>query len=144
MINDCILNSEEIDSNKLEFAIRATAGSSNYRNDRERPYTGQPQTLHGKRGETEVSGLTMRDISDCILQGFLSASGVSGLARKTFPLSSDDVRYTKGDWRYDDVYLIPPDYDPQAVIQMAMCFVEKYMGIFPNIGTLSYRDIIEE
>ncbi|MEJ7830279.1 MAG: hypothetical protein WKF91_18870, partial [Segetibacter sp.] len=60
---------------KLEFALWSTGGSSDYRNDRERPYNGQSWTDHGERGKQEVKGLTMRDISDCFIKALLKSSG---------------------------------------------------------------------
>lgn len=67
--------------------------------DRGRPYDGQPWTAHGVRGNTAVSGLTMRDVADCIARGAAMAG--------------DDIR--------------------DAVIQSALCEIEKLMGIFPNV-----------
>ena len=145
MDNDFVLDmNDENLVNKLKFAMVAAGGSSAYRNDQERPYNGQPQTDHGERGKTEVCGLTMRDIADCFVQGFLAASGISELADKTIALDTDEANYKTGDWRYEDVYKIKNDLDPQAVIQMAMCFVEKYMGIFPNVGKIELKDILGE
>jgi hypothetical protein len=145
MENDFVLDMNDEDlQKKLEFASVAATGSSAYRNDRERPYNGQPQTDHGERGKTEVRGLTIRDISDCFVQGFLAASGVSELADKTISLDTDDASYKKGDWRYEDVYKIKTDINPQAVIGMAMCFIEKYMGVFPNVGKIELKDILGE
>lgn len=79
---------------------------------RERPYLGQPQTDHGERGKTEVKGLTMRDVGDCIARGFAES-------------------LTEGDeW----------DFDEHAMIQNATCNVEKMMGIYPNIPPLIFDD----
>jgi hypothetical protein len=129
---------------KLEFAMVAIIGSSTYRNDRERPYNGQSHTDHGERGKTLVEGLTMRDVADCIVQGFLAASGNTELYRKTIPMDEDDIDYKTGDWRYEDVYKIPTNIDPQAVIQNTMCFIEKYMGIFPNVKPFKMEDLHKE
>ena len=105
------------------------------KNDRSRPYNGQPHTDFGERGKTLVKGLTMRDISDCIAQGFLAASGDNELYEKTSSRSSDEASYHKNNWEYNDLYKINAnDLDPMAVIQSATCFIEAYMGIFPNIG----------
>lgn len=144
-MSDFLINADDKDFNqKLEFAMLATTGSSVYRNDRERPYSGQSQTDHGTRGKTEVRGLTMRDIADCIVQGFLAASGKQELQDKVFPKDDFEKTYKKGDWRYEDVYKIEMDIDPQAVIQNAMCFIESYMGIFPNCGKINLQEIFED
>jgi len=75
---------------------------------RERPYTGQPQTLFGKRGKAKVEGLTMRDIADCIARGLAQT-------------------LRKGDkW----------DFDAHAMIQNTLCNIEKMMKIFPNLDKI--------
>ena len=95
-------------------------GASGYSLDKDRPYDGQPHTDNGKRGETVVKGLTMRDISDCIVRGFLDAGGI----KKDLPV-------------HDDIYNIDLHcIDSGAVIQTALCYVEKTMGIYPNIPEL--------
>ncbi len=86
--------------------------------DRNRPYSGQPHTDEGERGKTLIEGLTMRDVADCIVIGFLEASG-------SYP----------EDPTYGDMYKIE-DKDtpsPRAIIQNTVCNIEKMMGIFPNI-----------
>lgn len=50
--------SDENFAKDLEFAMLGTHGSSDYRNDRERPYNAQSWTIDGERGKTEVKGLT--------------------------------------------------------------------------------------
>ena len=100
----------------LKKAFAATQGDTAFSMDRDRPYNGQSHTDAGERGKTMVEGLTMRDVADCIVRGFLDAGGIETEA----PI-------------WDDVYKIDEDLDPQAVVQCTMCWVEKYMGIFPNI-----------
>jgi len=98
-----------------------------FRNDRDRPYDGQPQTSLGERGKTIVEGLTMRDVHDCIIMGMISAS--------TEGKDQDKV----GDmtWCANDVYKLPWDeMDPIACVQNAMCNIEKMMGIYPNVPKL--------
>ena len=84
--------------------------------DRNRPYDGQSHTDEGERGKTFVEGLTMRDVADCMVIGFLEASG-------SYPENP-----TK-----NDMYAVSELPSPGAAIQCAMCNVEKMMGIFPNI-----------
>lgn len=105
------------DFNKeLEFAFKEIQGSSGWSMDRNRPYDGQPHTDNGERGKTIVEGLTMRDIADCIVRGFLAAGGI----QKENPI-------------HDDLYLLDCQFSPGAVIRNAMCEVEKMMGIYPNV-----------
>ena len=88
--------------------------------DRSRDYDGQPHTDEGERGKQEVKGLTMRDIRDCFIRGCYASSG---LQPKDYPKS---------------VYDLPWDeIDPIAVCQNMMCWIEKYMGIYPNVPELT-------
>ena len=84
--------------------------------DRNRPYNGQSHTDEGERGKTLVEGLTMRDVADCMVIGFLEASG----------------SYLENPTR-NDIYNVSEPPSPGAAIQCAMCTIEKMMGIFPNI-----------
>ena len=105
----------------IKWAMSDTQGSTAYTMDRDRPYDGQSWTDQGKRGETLVEGLTMRDVADCIVKGLLSCGGVN----REVPI-------------YDDVYGIDlNEIDPIAVVQKATCNIEKMMGIFPNIPALN-------
>jgi hypothetical protein len=109
----------------IEFAMRAAEGPSARRNDRERPYDGQPWTYNGLRGKTLVEGLTMRDIRDCFVQAILvCAPPHLGLYKKV----------EEGTWSSSDLYGWDLDQiDPLAVAQNLTCNIEKMMGIFPNI-----------
>jgi len=107
----------------IENAMDDCDGSTAYSMDRNRPYDGQPHTDSGERGKTLVEGLTMRDIADCIVMGFLEATG----GAKENPV-------------YNDVYGVDCDFDPIAVVQNAMCQAEKMMGIFPNVPPLEVTE----
>ncbi len=87
--------------------------------DRTRPYDGQPHTDLGERGKQEVHGVTMRDLRDCFIRGCYDASGLSP---ENYPR---------------DIYGLPwEEMDPIAVFQSMACWIEKYMGIFPNVPEL--------
>lgn len=91
--------------------------------DRSRPYDGQTHTNLGERGKQEIHGLTMRDLRDCFIRACYDASG----------LSVED--YPK------DVFGLPWDeMDPIAIAQGLTCWVEKYMGIYPNLPELHRVD----
>lgn len=91
--------------------------------DRERPYDGQPHTDTGERGKTEVRGLTMRDIRDCYIRACYDASGLS-----------------PEEWP-GDVYKLPwEQMDPIAIVQNLTCWIERYMGIFPNVPRVVTED----
>jgi len=87
--------------------------------DRGRPYEGQPHTDLGERGKTEVKGITFRDLRDCF---FRAAFAGSGLLPEEYPKSIYDLPWG--------------ELDPIAVQQNLTCWVEKYMGIYPNVPEL--------
>ena len=110
--------------NKLKWAMSDIQGCSALSLERGRPYDGQAHTDNGERGKELVHGLTMRDIADCIVRGFLDAAGIE----RQHPI-------------HDDIYNIDlENIDPGAVIQNATCWIEKYMGIFPNVPGLEADD----
>lgn len=91
--------------------------------DRDRPYDGQPHTVTGERGATQVTGVTFRDLRDCFIRGCYDASG----------LSSEDWPGSVYDLPWDDM-------DPIAIFQNMSCWVERYMDIYPNVPTLRVGD----
>uniref|UniRef100_A0A6M3JLN7 Uncharacterized protein n=1 Tax=viral metagenome TaxID=1070528 RepID=A0A6M3JLN7_9ZZZZ len=115
-------------STTLMKAFKNVQGSTARSNDRNRPYDGQPHTDDGIRGKTLVEGLTMRDIRDCFIKGFLQASGDEEL----YNLVEND------DWLTDDIYRVNlNNLDPIAVAQSMACEIEKMMGIYPNVPKLT-------
>lgn len=109
---------------ELDNLLNSTLSSSDHRNDRGRPYDGQPQTFEGVRGSALVQGLTVRDIIDCYV--------------KALHLSTGEPRFVelveKGKWRTNGVYDIHLDnLDPIAVAQNLMCELEKMQGTYPNL-----------
>jgi len=119
----------------LAFEIWSTHSSSDTCNGRNRPYNGQEWTTHGKRGEQVVSGLTMRDVYDCLVKAFLLCSDQ--------PELSDKVG--NGTWREQDVFKIDlSQIGPIAVAQTMGCEIEKMMDIYPNAPELSCEEIREE
>lgn len=111
----------------LEFAFKEAQGSTGWSMERNRPYDGQPHTDSGERGKTLVTGLTMRDVADCVIRGLLAA----GECKKKSPI-------------WDDVYTInTKDMDPIAVIQVTTCEIEKMMGIYPNVPPLQSRERVD-
>ncbi len=144
---------------KFNFMLNTDGSSSDYRNDRERPYNGQPWTDCGIRGRQGVKGLTMRDIKDCFVQAILICADIHDpeqreLSKKVFERSNDPdmgkgTEYAaKGTWRTQDVYKVDlSKVDPLAVAQNLTCFIEYYMGIFPNTdleGIPTTEEIIKD
>ena len=104
----------------IEWAISEIQGSSALSLERNRPYDGQPQTSRGGRGKQEVKGLTIRDVCDCMVLGFLDCAGI----HRECPI-------------HDDIYTIDlSEIDPGAMIRNAACHIEKMMGIYPNVPGL--------
>lgn len=155
-----ILDADDKDfKENFEFEMNTDGSSSDYKNDRNRPYNGQPWTNNGIRGKQKVKGLTMRDIKDCLVQAFLVCAEPDDpeqykLSQKVFEISNDPdigkgTKYAaKGTWRTQDVYKMDlSKIDPLAVAQNLTCFIEHYMGIYPNTnleGIPSTDDIMDE
>jgi len=95
---------------------------------RNRPYIGQPHTDNGKRGKTEVKGVTFRDIKDAFVMAAFDA------AYDQDPTGDNFDKQKKGDVCYDDIYKLDLNkIDPIAWQQNMSCRIEIMMGIFPNI-----------
>jgi len=82
--------------------------------DRNRPYLGQSWTDDGARGKQELHGVTMRDVKDCFIKACYDSN-----PHEEHPKSIYDL-----DWNNIDIL---------AVCQNMTCWIEKYMGIYPNI-----------
>jgi hypothetical protein len=142
---------------QLAFSLWSTQSNSDYSNDRDRPYNGQSWTYDGDRGKHQVSGLTMRDIKDCLIKAMLLASASDKYLQadtfiKCWDYSTEPAKPTQflldrqnepdfvhtkvelGTWRPQDVYNIDwSKIDPIAICQNLTVEIEKMMGIFPNI-----------
>ena len=92
--------------------------------DRQRPYNGQPWTDLGGRGKTEIKGITFRDLHDCFIRACYDSAPIEP---KDYPKSIFGLDWNK--------------IDPMAVQQNMSCWVERYMGIFPNLPKLKEEDI---
>jgi len=114
---------------ELQFALSTTGGSSDYRNDRERPYNGEAQTDDGVRGSAPIVGLTFRDVRDCFVKGLLLCCGADQ------PELYE--RAEMGTWTTPDIWKVDlSKIDPLAVAQNMSCEMEKMMGIYPNCPPL--------
>ena len=83
--------------------------------DRNRPYNGQPWTDTGERGQALVEGVTMRDVRDCFILALFSSQPYW----KPRPETVDDLDLQ--------------ELSLEAVSQNLVCWLERYMGIFPNL-----------
>ena len=101
---------------------------------RSRPYNGQPHTDMGKRGEQEITGITMRDLHDCFIRAVLLSA--HHLVPKSYEEAEkgENARLSGGDlygFNLDDL-------DPIAIAQNLTCEVERVMGIFPNVEEIDW------
>ena len=82
--------------------------------DRKRPYNGQRWTDDGDRGKIEVKGITMRDIRDCFILALYDSrlGGAPPESIEDLPLSEMSL---------------------EAISQNLTCWIERYMGISPEI-----------
>lgn len=82
--------------------------------DRQRPYNGQPWTDAGARGKQAVHGLTMRDIRDCFIRACYDSAPTNKYPKSIYDLPWEEI-------------------DIMAICQNMVCWIERYMGIFPNL-----------
>jgi hypothetical protein len=121
----------------VEEQILKMHGNASMRRDR--PYDGQPWTDEGERGRTEVRGITFRDLRDCFIRAvLLSASDVVPKRYEEAQLGERAILSGNDLFGFDLDKL-----DPLAIGQNLCCEVERIMGIFPNVPTLSYEETME-
>ena len=96
---------------------------------RDRPYSGQSHTDNGIRGQTEVKGLTFRDLNDCFVRAILLSA--PHLVPKLY---DEALKGENAELNGNDLYGFDLDQlDPIAIGQNLSCEVERVMGIFPNV-----------
>ena len=119
----------------LEDLIRSTQGSTAVSMDRNRPYDGQSHTDNGVRGQQEVHGITMRDVTDCLIRAMVHSSDPGTEAGMDLRRKLDE-----GSLVHDNIYDADLSLmDPIAIAQNLTCEIERMMGIFPNVPGLSIR-----
>lgn len=108
------------------------SGTLDHTTDPDRPFTGQPHTVTGNRGKTEVRGIRFRDLADCVVKAWIDAA-VHTIEDEAL---QDELRTRADDGtlNYNDLYRLGDlnEVDPIALMQNVSCRVEKAMGIFPN------------
>lgn len=105
---------------------------SMYRN---RLYDGQLHTDYGERGKTLIEGLTMRDMCDCYIRGWMLAAGHILPKKYREAEKGEKAKLNTNDLFGFDLNKV----DPLAAMQNMMCEVERMMGIFPNVPKLIFR-----
>lgn len=102
---------------------------------RNRPYLGQNHTTNGLRGSQVVEGLTMRDLQDCMIRGYILAHSTykdNSRAIEQLETNASIAREAmKGPYaklNANDMFDLVGNVDPLAVIQNTMCEIEKSWG----------------
>ncbi len=107
-------------------------GMNDMNMDRDRPYIGQEHTIMGKRGETEIKGITFRDLRDCFIRAVFQCAG-----EQLQELYEESNKGENAALCENDVYKVDWNkIDPMAVCQNLACEIERIMGIFPNVASL--------
>jgi len=107
-------------------------GMNNMNMDRDRPYIGQEHTMMGKRGETEIKGITFRDMHDCFIRAAFQCAG-----EQLQELYEEACKGERAALCENDIYKLDwNEIDPMAVCQNLACEIERIMGIFPNVASL--------
>lgn len=102
---------------------------------RDRPYSGQPHTFTGVRGETGIRGVTFRDLRDCFVRAVLLSTGAGMIdGVDTGSRYEEAVKGESAALCEEDLYGFNLDrLDPMAIVRNLCCEVEKMMGIYPNV-----------
>ena len=83
-----------------------------------RPYSDNPSDFMGERGNVEITGITLRDLSDMLIRSFVKNGGDSILN------TLNDI----GKLVYGDVYTIPSNtVDPLELINTLLVDIENKM-----------------
>lgn len=113
--------------------VSNTLGFNNPNMQRDRPYTGQPQTSTGERGKTEIKGVTFRDLRDCFIRAYCLSDGIDHP-----DLYEQATRGENALLCENDIYKLG-DVDPMAVFQNLSLEIERLMGIYPNVPKLKIK-----
>lgn len=103
--------------------------------ERSRPYTGQVHTNTGVRGATEIRGITFRDLRDCYIRAVCLSMGANDPAN--MPYYNEALKGEKAALCENDLFELSGEADPVAVCQNLCCEVERIMGIYPNVPSLT-------
>jgi len=116
--------------------IEDDLGFNDHNMRRDRPYNGQPHTVTGQRGATEVKGVTFRDLRDCFIRAVFRSAHPIKPAQYEEACKGESAVLCENDlygWDLNQLDLI-------AVFQNFSCEVERIMGIFPNVPALKSKD----
>lgn len=134
--NVTLTGNNEKDADLIETHIMSIEGPKLMH--RERPYNGQPHTTLGVRGQTEIKGLTFRDLRDCYIRGFIISHDYykPGTLERWEPnatLIDEAKKGVKAQLNGNDVYGLEGNIDPMAVEKNTSLEIERIMGIYPNV-----------
>lgn len=125
---------------RLWGQIEHDLGFNDHNMHRDRPYNGQPHTDTGRRGATEIKGITFRDLRDCFIRAVLLSTGAETIDGKNMrPLYEEACKGDAAALCENDLYGFNLDkLDPMAICQNLSCEIERAMGIFPNVPKLKW------
>ena len=129
------MTTENSDFLSLWDQIEHDLGFNEHNMRRERPYNGQFHTSTGKRGATEIKGITFRDLRDCYIRAILLAASHIKPHHYEQALLGENAVLCENDlygWDFNKL-------DPMAVFQNLACEVERLMDIYPNVPPLEYN-----
>lgn len=123
------MSGSEPTNGRLWSEIEDALGMHDSNMSRLRPYDGQPHTNTGKRGATEIKGVTFRDLRDCYIRAVLLSAHhlVPHLYKEA--TKGEQASLCENDLRGFDLNQL----SLTAICQNLCVEVEKLMGIYPNI-----------
>lgn len=127
---------------RLWDQISHDLGFNDHNMRRDRPYGGQPHTSTGGRGETEIKGVTFRDLRDCFIRAVLLSTGAEVIDGKDMrPLYEEACKGEDAALCENDIYGFNLDrLDPMAICQNLSLEIERAMGIYPNVPPLEWTE----
>lgn len=135
------------DAATLMDQIDQATGLHDHSMQRNRPYNGQIHTDTGLRGQTEIKGITFRDLRDAFVRAVLLSTGaetIKGINMR--PRYEEACKGENACLSAGDLYGFDLDQlDPMAISNNLSVEVEKLMGIFPNLppGTPTADEILK-
>lgn len=111
-------------------------GFNDHNMRRDRPYGGQPHTCTGDRGQTEIKGVTFRDLRDAFIRAAFLSAFDQRPAHYEQAQRGEDAALCE-----NDLYALDWNkLDPMAICQNLGLELERLMGIYPNVPPLTAVD----
>jgi hypothetical protein len=145
-MTDEVFKNIPMSNNVNDLAAMLDHMGSDVSMQRGRPYSGQPWTTDGVRGNEIIRNITFRDMRDCFVRGFILShqsykEGTMEPVEPNYTLITECQKGVNAAICQNDMYTLVGDIDPMAVWQNIHCEIEKMMGIFPNIDPVLKKGI---